>query len=386
MSRMMAPVALPTAAGPGPVMRNRTILPPMCQYSVDACDGVPRNWQLVHLGARAAGGFGLVMAEATAVAAEGRISDRDTGLWNDAQRDAWKPIVQFIQAEGALAGIQIAHAGGKASTYAWHESEADAGLVGTIPLDQGGWQTLGPSDTDALGLVPPREMSLEQIDTSIQSWVHATRRAHEAGFDVLQIHAAHGYLIHEFLSPLTNHRSDRYGGPFENRVRYAIEVIRAVRTEWPEGKPLGIRLSGEDWNGDAGWQLADTIRFAQEAHCLGVTLFDISSAGIGRYQGPFGPGYQVPLAAAVKEALRDTNAFVTAVGMVTEAAQAEQILVTGQADGVNIGRAALCQPNWPVAAAVTLGEPDRMLPQARQYWQANWQGRPKRGANTLTQD
>ncbi|MCY1157426.1 MAG: NADH:flavin oxidoreductase/NADH oxidase, partial [Citricoccus sp.] len=269
-SRLMTPQVLPTITGPGPVMRNRAILSPMCQYSVDARDGIPRNWHLVHLGARAAGGFGLVMAEATAVAAEGRISDRDTGLWNDAQRDAWTPIVQFIQNEGALAGIQIGHAGGKASTHAWHEEEADTGLVGSIPRDQGGWQTLGPSDTDALGLAPPRAMSLEQIDASIRSWARATRRASEAGFDVLQIHGAHGYLIHQFLSPLTNKRSDHYGGSFENRTRYAMEVIRAIRKEWPEDKPLGIRLSGEDWNGDAGWQLADTVRFARDAYRLGV--------------------------------------------------------------------------------------------------------------------
>ena len=189
--------------------------------------------------------------------------------------------------------------------------------------------------------------------------------------DVVQIHAAHGYLIHQFLSPLTNQRSDAYGGSYENRTRYAREVIAAVRAVWPENKPLAIRLSGDDWVG-AGWRLADTVRFVREARELGVTVFDLSSAGIGAYHGPSGPGFQVPLAAAVREALEGTDSFVTAVGLLTDPAQAEHVLVTGQADGVSIGRAALNDPHWPANAAKSLGVARGENPSADQYWRAAW--------------
>lgn len=364
-------MTLSAPAGPGLALRNRATLAPMCQYSVTAKDGIPRAWHLTHLGSRAVGGFGLVYTEATAISPEGRISDQDTGLWNDAQRDAWAPIVDFIHSQGAAAGIQLAHAGAKASTYPWLPAAAASGAHGTMPPDEGGWQTLAPSVTDVHGLDAPAAMTTEQIQSSIRDWAEAARRADEAGFDVIQLHAAHGYLIHQFLSPLANHRTDEYGGSFENRTRYAREVITAVRAAWPDHKVLGIRFSGEDWV-EGGWRIADTARFAVEARELGVGAFDLSSAGIGAFHGPSGPGYQVSLATAVKEALAGTGAFVTAVGMITDPAQAEHILVTGQADGVSIGRAALVEPYWPAIAARDLGIDRDENPRAPQYWRAGW--------------
>ncbi|WP_372699846.1 NADH:flavin oxidoreductase/NADH oxidase [Arthrobacter sp. JSM 101049] len=367
VTRLFEPVTLSTPEGPGLDLRNRTVLAPMCEYSVTAKDGIPHAWHMVHLGARAVGGFGLVYTEATAVSPEGRISDQDTGIWNDAQRDAWAPIVDFIHSQGAAAGIQLAHAGAKASTY----PALPGAARGTVPAAEGGWQTLAPSVTDAHGLDAPAEMTVEQIQASVRDWADAARRADEAGFDVAQLHAAHGYLIHQFLSPLTNHRTDQYGGSFENRTRYAREVIAAVREVWPAHKVLGLRISGEDWV-EGGWRIADTVRFAGQARELGASTFDLSSGGIGAFHGPSGPGYQVSLATAVKEALAGTDAFVTAVGMITEPAQAEHILVTGQADGVSIGRAALVEPYWPAIAARDLGIGRDENPRAPQYWRAAW--------------
>ena len=367
VSKLFEPATLTTPDGTGLQLRNRTVLAPMCQYSVTARDGVPTDWHLVHLGARAAGGFGLVVAEATAVVPEGRISDRDAGLWNDAQRHAWKPIVDFAHEQGAAIGVQLAHAGAKASTYPWLPGQAE----GSIPVDEGGWETVGPSTTDIFGLARPHAMDVDEIRASVESWADAARRADEAGFDVVQIHAAHGYLIHQFLSPLTNHREDAYGGSYENRTRYAREVIAAVRAAWPDHKPLAIRLSGDDWV-EGGWRLADTLRFVREARELGVTAFDLSSAGIGSYHGPSGPGFQVPLAAAVREALEGTDSFVTAVGLLTDPAQAEHVVVTGQADGVSVGRAALKDAHWPANAAKTLGVARDGNPRADQYWRAAW--------------
>ena len=369
MSKLFTPAVLGTPDGGGLELRNRTVLAPMCQYSITRHNGVPHAWQLAHLGARAAGGFGLVYTEATAITAQGRISDADTGIWNDEQAAAWAPIVDFIHSQGAAAGIQLAHAGGKASTYAWLPAHASAGRRGNLGARDGGWETIGPSASDAMGLTPATPMTQEMIDASLADWAEAARRADAAGFDVVQVHAAHGYLVHQFLSPLTNKRTDAYGGSYENRTRYLREVIAAVRGAWPAHKPLALRLSGDDWV-EGGWRIADTVRFAAEAFALGVGSFDLSSAGIGAYRGPGGPGFQVPLAAAVKAAV--PGAFVTAVGLITEPAQAEQILVTGAADGVSIGRAALKNPNWPAVAAAELGEPHENIPFPAQYWRANW--------------
>lgn len=369
MSKLFTPVTLGAPVGPGLALRNRTILAPMCQYSVTKLDGVPHHWHLTHLGARATGGFGLVFTEATAITAQGRISDQDTGIWNDEQARAWAPIVEFIHSQGASAGIQLAHAGGKASTYPWLPKFIDTNSLGSMDVGAGGWETISASDTEALGLRVPTAMSLDDISVSIDAWAQAATRADTAGFDVVQIHAAHGYLIHQFLSPLSNQRTDEYGGSYENRTRYLREVIKAVRAVWPAHKPLAIRFSGEDWV-QGGWRIADTVRFAAEAYELGMTSFDISSAGIGKYHGPSGPGYQVALAAAVKAAVPE--AFVTAVGMITQPEQAEQILVMGAADGVCIGRAALKNPNWPAVAATVLHEPRENTPFAEPYWRAHW--------------
>ncbi len=366
--RLFETVTLHAPAGPGLKLRNRAVLAPMCQYSVTAKDGIPHAWHQVHLGSRAVGGFSLVHTEATAVSPEGRISDQDTGIWNESQRDAWTPIVDFIHSHGAATGIQLAHAGAKASTYAALPAATGSG---TLPIDDGGWTTLAPSVTDIHGLAAPTEMSLGQIRSSIDDWAAAARRADEAGFDVIQLHGAHGYLIHQFLSPLTNQRTDEYGGSFENRTRYAREVIAAVRQAWPAEKVLGLRLSGEDWV-EGGWRIADTVQLAVTARELGVSTFDLSSGGIGAFRGPSGPGYQIALATAVKEALAGTDAFVTAVGMITTAQQAEQILATGQADGVSIGRAALVEPYWPAIAARELGVDRDDNPRAAQYWRAGW--------------
>lgn len=366
-SKLFTPVTIPTSNGEGIVLRNRVVLPPMCQYSVENHDGVPTTWHLAHLGSMAHGGFSMVIAEATAVAAEGRISDRDTGLWNDEQVQGWKPITDYIRSHGAVPGVQLAHAGAKASTYGWLKEFEAAGKLGSISDADGGWETFTSTPSDLYGLKPATEMSTEQIAASVQDWVHAAERADAAGFDMIQIHAAHGYLIHQFLSPLSNQRTDAYGGSFENRTRYLREIITAIAEVWPAHKVFGIRFSGEDWVAD-GWSIADTVALAEELYGHGVRAFDLSSAGIGAFAGPTGPGYQVPLAQAVKNAVPE-DAFVTAVGAITDPIQAEQIVVTGQADGVSIGRAGLGDPQWPNRAAQALGA-DKSHP--AQYWRGRW--------------
>lgn len=369
MSQLFSPVTIPTPAGPGLTLRNRTLLAPMCMYSVEARDGVPTDWHLVHLGARAAGGFGLVIAEATSVVPEGRISDRDLGLWNDEQRDAFGPIVGFIHGQGAAAGIQLAHAGGKASTWATLPSVKGQDKSGSMSLTDGGWETLAPSPTEVFGLRTPLEMTPEQITAVPQQFADAARRAHQAGFDMIQLHSAHGYLLHEFLSPLTNERTDQWGGSFDNRVRLVLEVVQAVRDAWPADKVLGIRFSGSDWV-DGGWTIAETCRLAELVADLGVTTIDVSSGGIGPFRGPVGAAYQTKLAAQVKQTLAGRDVFVTAVGSITEAELAEGIVATGLADGVSIGRAALTNPHWAAMAAASLGVPRADLPRAEQYSRA----------------
>lgn len=366
-SKLFSPVTIPTKSGEGLTLRNRVVLPPMCQYAIDERNGVPTTWHLAHLGSMAHGGFSLVITEATAVAAEGRISDRDAGLWNQAQVEAWKPVTQYVRSHGAAIGVQLAHAGAKASTYGWLEELEDAGKVGSISAEEGGWDTVTASSSEIFGLKPSTAMSTEQIAASVQDWAAAAQRADAAGFDLIQIHAAHGYLIHQFLSPLTNKRTDEYGGSYENRTRYLREIVQAVAKVWPAHKPLGIRFSGEDWV-EEGWGIADTVKLAQELYELGVRAFDLSSAGIGAFHGPTGPGYQVSLAQAVKQALPE-DAFVTAVGVITDAIQAEHIVVSGQADGVSIGRAALGNPQWPNHAAQLLGAEKSHPPQ---YWRGRW--------------
>jgi len=364
---LFTPVTIPTRSGSGLTLRNRVVLAPMCQYAIDKTDGVPTDWHLVHLGSMANGGFSLIVTEAAAVTAEGRISDRDAGIWNDEQATGWKRITDYVHSHGAAIAIQLAHAGAKASTYGWLKDLETEGKVGSIPENVGGWPTVTSTPSDIYGLEPAVEMTKEQIAISVQSWAEAAKRADAAGFDMIQIHAAHGYLIHQFLSPLSNKRTDQYGGSWENRTRYLREIVQAVAAVWPDDKALGIRFSGEDWVED-GWRTADTIKLAQELYSHGMRAFDLSSAGIGPYYGPNGFGYQVPLAQAVKQSLPD-DAFVTAVGKITEAGQAEQILVTGQADGVSIARAALGDPQWPNRAAQKLGATKA---HPAHYWQGRW--------------
>lgn len=352
----------------GVAVRNRLILPPMCMYSCEARDGVPHGWHFQHLGARAAGGFGIVVAEATAVTPEGRISPWDTGLWNDEQRDAWAPIAAYIASEGALPAIQLGHAGAKASTVPMHPGEP-AGE----PILEGpdSWECLSPSGVAANSRpARVRAMTQEDIADTVRAFADAARRADEAGFGAVQLHAAHGYLIHQFLSPLTNTRTDAWGGDFEGRTRFLREVVAAVREVWPADKVLGVRISGSDWV-EEGWSIEETVRLARILESEGVHWFDVSSAGLGDgFHGPKGPGYQVPLARAVKEGT--ARMAVSAVGSLTTPQEVEEVLASGAADGVCVGRAALAEPNWPVDAALALGARPQDAPMARQYFRATW--------------
>jgi 2,4-dienoyl-CoA reductase-like NADH-dependent reductase (Old Yellow Enzyme family) len=329
----------------GTSFRNRAWVAAMCQYS--STDGLPSDWHLVHLGGLATGGAGLVLTEATAVTAEGRISSYDAGLWNDDQLTAYQRITAFIRGQGAVPGIQLAHAGRKAST----RRPGEGG--GTVGLGDGGWLAVAPSPLAYAGYATPREMSVEDIAVTVRAFADAARRADAAGFEVVELHAAHGYLIHEFLSPLSNHRRDGYGGDFTGRTRFLLEVAEAVRDAWPAEKPLFIRFSATDWV-DGGWTTEETVEAAKLVGVLGVDLVDISSGGLSAdQQVPVGPGYQVPLARLVREG---SGLPVAAVGLITEPQQAEQVLVDGSADAVLLARALLRDPHWPLRAARELGD------------------------------
>lgn len=345
-------------------LRNRIWLSPMCQYSVTAQDGVPTDWHLVHLGARAQGGFGLILAEATAVSPEGRISPQDTGLWNDRQRDAWSRIVEFIHAQGAAAGIQLAHAGRKGSTYRAFPGEA----MGSVPLDAQGWQTIAPSPLAFAGYAPPRAMTHQDIARVVAAFADAAKRCDEAGFDVVEIHAAHGYLIHEFLSPLTNLRTDEYGGDFDGRTRFVREVVDAVRAAWPAHKPLFVRFSATDWTPGA-WDVEQSARLTAELKERGVDLIDVSSGGNVVTDIPISPGYQVPFARQIRQ---DGGLPTAAVGMVVRPRQAEAILQRDDADAVFIARPALREPSWPLRAAAELGLSWKDAPYPPQHVRGKW--------------
>ncbi|EIM04415.1 NADH:flavin oxidoreductase/NADH oxidase [Rhodanobacter denitrificans] len=327
-------------------LRNRLVVSPMCEYS--AVDGVPNDWHLVHLGSRAVGGAGAVIAEATAVSAEGRISPQDTGLWNQAQVEAWQPIARFIKAHGAIAGVQLAHAGRKASTLRPWEGH------GPVPAGQGDWRIVASS---ALpfddGWQVPQALDEAGIQAVIADFREATRRALAAGFNLVEVHAAHGYLLHQFLSPLSNRREDRYGGSFENRTRLVREVIVAVREVWPAELPLWLRLSATDWMDEGGWDIGQSVELARQLKPLGVDLIDVSSGGLLPHAKiPLGPGYQVPFAAQVR---REAGVATGAVGLITGAEQAAQIVANGQADVVLIARESLRDPYFPRRAAQQLG-------------------------------
>jgi len=337
---------------------NRVFVSPMCEYSSEA--GFANDWHLVHLGSRAVGGAGLVLTEATAVTPEGRISPQDLGIWQDEHVEFLARIARFIHEQGSVAGMQLAHAGRKASTYRpWSGA-------GAVPEPEGGWtDVLAPSAVPFTGNYPmPQELTAAGIERITAAFVAAARRAHAAGFRVIELHAAHGYLLHEFLSPLSNHRQDRYGGSFENRTRLVREVVTAVRQAWPEQLPLFVRISATDWV-DGGWDIEQSIELARQVKPLGVDFIDCSSGGnAAQAKIPIGPGYQAPFAERIR---REAGILTGAVGLITEPAQADQIIATGQADAVLLARELLRDPYFPLRAARELGQD---IPWPAQYLRA----------------
>lgn len=341
MSQLFSPFTLR-----GLTMRNRTVISPMCQYS--AKHGLANDWHLVHLGRFALGGFGLVILEATGVVPEGRISYGDLGLWNDEQIAPLAHIAAFLKSEGAAAGIQLGHAGRKAATQIWwrggfNETEADKAAYGYET-----WVPVAPSaekHSERGDYQVPTALDKAGIDRTIRGFADATRRADEAGFDVVEIHGAHGYLISQFLSPLANHRTDEYGGSRENRMRFGLEVTEAMRAVWPEHKPLFMRISATDGS-PGGWSIEDSVVFAGELKARGVDLIDCSSGGFDGYALKAAPLYQVPLARAVREA----GIATMAVGVIDKPEDAERIVAEGDADLVALARTALEDPNWAVHA------------------------------------
>jgi 2,4-dienoyl-CoA reductase-like NADH-dependent reductase (Old Yellow Enzyme family) len=349
----------------GVTLRNRIGVSPMCQYS--SVDGMATDWHLVHLGSRAVGGAGLVMVEATAVEPRGRISPADMGLWSDAHVPPLARIARFVREQGAVPGIQLAHAGRKASTAApWKGG-------GPLSDDEGGWPTIAPSP------VPfspehrvPAEMTKSDIAAVLDAFHAAAVRAKAAGFEWVELHAAHGYLAHSFCSPLSNRRSDEYGGGFENRVRFVLAALRAVRAAWPEDRPLSVRLSCTDW-AEGGWTLEESVDLARRLKDGGADLVDCSSGGlVPDAKVPLGAGYQVPLAEAVR---RGAGVPTAAVGLITEPMQADEIVRNGRADLVLLAREELRSPYWPIHAAKILGQAERLaIPP--QYWRGIPPARP----------
>ena len=326
---------------------NRVFVSPMCEYS--CVDGLANDWHFVHLGSRAVGGAGLVMTEATAVTAEGRISPQDLGIWSDAHGEALARSVRFIHEHGSVAGIQLAHAGRKSSTYRPWSGD------GAVPLEHGGWNDVyAPSAVPFSSTYPvPVALTSDGIRDTVAAFADAARRARDAGFGVVEIHAAHGYLLHEFLSPLSNQRSDGYGGSFANRTRLLLEVVAAVRAVWPEGLPLFARISATDWT-EGGWDLPQSIELARLLKAAGVDLVDCSSGGnVAGARIPLGPGYQTAFADEIR---RHAGVPTGAVGLITTAVQAEHIVFTGQADAVFIARELLRDPYFPLRAARELGQ------------------------------
>ncbi|WP_434458347.1 NADH:flavin oxidoreductase/NADH oxidase [Stutzerimonas urumqiensis] len=338
---------------------NRIAVSPMCQYS--ARGGMANDWHLVHLGSRAVGGAGLVIIEATAVTPEGRISPEDLGIWSDEHVEPLRRITRFIEAQGAFAGIQLAHAGRKASTW-----QPWLGKHGSVPVAAGGWTPVGPS---AIAFDPehavPTALDEPGIEAVIEAFVVAAERSLAAGFKVAEIHAAHGYLLHQFLSPLSNQRQDAYGGSFDNRIRLLLRVTEVVRAVWPDELPLFVRLSATDWVQD-GWNPEDTVELARRLKAVGVDLIDVSSGGTAaNAEIPVGPGYQTGFAEQVR---RGADIATGTVGMITEAVQAEHVLRTGQADLILLARELLRDPYWPLHAAEYLR--DKSVPWPAQYVRA----------------
>jgi 2,4-dienoyl-CoA reductase-like NADH-dependent reductase (Old Yellow Enzyme family) len=342
MAALFSPLALRDLT-----LRNRIGVSPMCQYS--STDGYANDWHFVHLGAFATGGAGLVISEATAVVPEGRISPACLGIWHDDQVPALRRITDFIHEHGAVAGIQLAHAGRKASTKRPWDG------TGAVAPEDGGWQVVGPSESAFAPNYPrPRALSREEIGGVVAAFADGARRAVAAGFKVAELHAAHGYLLHQFLSPLANQRTDEYGGSFENRIRLLCEVTRAVRDVWPSEWPVIVRISATDW-ADGGWNVDESVELARQLATLGVDLIDVSSGGLAAHQQiTVAPGYQVPFAARIRH---DAVIATAAVGLITDAQQAEAIVANGEADLVLLARELLRNPRWPLEAAHALGEP-----------------------------
>ncbi len=326
-------------------LRNRIVVSPMCEYSCE--DGFANDWHLVHLGSRAVGGAALVLTEATAVAPEGRISPQDLGIWKDAHIEPLARITKFLRQEGSYPGIQLAHAGRKGSTAAPGRG------TGAVSVADGGWIPVAPSAVPFAPNYPmPTALDESGIRSIVQSFADAAVRAREAGFRVIEIHAAHGYLLHEFVSPLSNHRTDSYGGSLENRTRIVREIATAVRNVWPEKDPLFVRISASDWV-EGGWDVEQSIQLVEQLKPLGVDLIDCSSGGnVAKADIPVGPGYQVPFAEKIRSR---TKVMTAAVGMITTPEQADDIIRTGKADLVVLAREFLRQPYWPLHAARELG-------------------------------
>ncbi len=345
---------------------NRIAVSPMCQYSCE--DGLATDWHLVQLGSRAVGGAALVMAEATAVLPEARISPQDLGLWSEAHIEPLSRITKFVHSQGSIVGIQLAHAGRKASTSRPWDG------TGKLTPDNGGWSdVVAPS---AIAFAPdypmPVALTTERIAEIVRAFGKAAQRALDAGFQLVELHSAHGYLLHEFLSPLSNHRSDLYGGSFQNRTRIVREVVESIRRVWPERLPLFIRISSTDWV-EGGWDIEQAVELARNLRALGVDLIDCSSGGnIATAKIPLGPGYQVQFAERIR---RDAGILTGAVGMITEAAQAEKIIRGGQADIVLLAREMLRDPYWPLHAAAQLG---KAISWPVQYLRAAPSGSPAR--------
>jgi 2,4-dienoyl-CoA reductase-like NADH-dependent reductase (Old Yellow Enzyme family) len=341
----------------GVTFRNRIAVSPMCEYS--SHDGFANDWHLVHLGSRAVGGAGLVLTEAAAVEPRGCISAADLGIWKDAHVEMLARIARFIREQGAVPGIQLAHAGRKASTRVPWEGGA------VVAESEGGWRTVAPSPIPFRpGETPPLELTKSEIAAVVNAFAAAARRAVAAGFQVVEIHAAHGYLIDEFLSPLSNHRADEYGGAFDGRIRFALEVAAAVRGAWPESLPLFMRISAIDWVED-GWQIEDSVALARSLRPLGVDLIDCSSGGIVPHAKiQVGPAYQTPFAERIR---RESGLLTGAVGMITEPRQADAIIREGRSDIVLLAREFLRDPYWPLHAASALGAPASM---PKQYGRA----------------
>ena len=340
MSKLFSPLTIKNVT-----LKNRIVVSPMCQYSSQ--DGFANDWHLVHLGSRAVGGAGLVFTEATAVSPEGRISPDDLGIWKDEHIAELKRVTDFIHQNGSIAGIQLAHAGRKASNASpWKGGKQ-------VDNANGGWKTVAPS---AIGFksddIPPVELDSSGIQKVIKDFTAAVQRALTAGFKIIEIHAAHGYLIHEFLSPLSNHRTDNYGGSFENRTRLLREVIASIQSVWTKENPLFVRISASDWT-DEGWTINDSVALASVLKSLGVDLIDCSSGGnSATVRIPLAPGYQVPFA----EAVRKSGILTGAVGLITTAEQAEAVLAEGKADVVFFAREILRNPYFPLQAAQQLGD------------------------------